>query len=120
MHETSRIRLILVITSLLPQFYRTYITHDISSFSLLFCSSVLIFSIIWLIRLLLRDKKDTYIICEACILILFYSFITTHIILQRTGRIKEGVAKDEDNLLSKEFLAEIFGETIFSGLESLL
>jgi hypothetical protein len=120
MHEISRIRLLLVITSLLPQFYRTYKTHDISSFSLLFSLSVLILSSIWLIRLLLRDKKDTYIICEACVIILFYGFITVHILLQRTGRLKEGVAKDEDNLLSKEFLGEIFGETLFSGLESLL
>lgn len=120
MHETSRIRLLLVITTLLPQFYRTYITRDISSFSLVFSASVLILSIIWFIRLLLRDEKDTYIMCEASVLILFYGFITIHIILQRTGKIKEGAAKDEDNLVSKDFLKELVGETIFSGFESLI
>jgi hypothetical protein len=58
--------------------------------------------------------------CEASVLILFYGFITIHIILQRTGKIKEGAAKDEDNLVSKDFLKELVGETIFSGFESLI
>ena len=54
------------------------------------------------------------------ILVLFYGFITIHIILQRTGRIKDGVAKDEDNLVSKDFLKELFGDIIFSGLEDIV
>lgn len=120
MIESSRIRLLLVITTLLPQFYKTYKTHDISSFSLLFTTIVCILSIIWFITLLLNNKRDNYTLCEACILVLFYGFITIHIILQRTGKIKKGVAKDEDSLVSKDFLKELFGDIFFSGLEDIV
>ena len=120
MIESSRIRLLLVITTLLPQFYRTYKTHDISSFSLVFTTIVFIFSTIWFVTLLLNSKRDNYTLCEAGILILFYGFITVHIILQRTGKIKKGIAKDEDSLVSKDFLKDLFGDIIFSGLEDIV
>lgn len=120
MIESSRIRLLLVITTLLPQFYRTYKTHDISSFSLVFTTIVLILSTIWFITLLLNSKRDNYTLCEAGFLVLFYGFITVHIILQRTGKLKEGVAKDEDSLVSKDFLKELIGDIIFSGLEDIV
>ena len=120
MIESSRIRLLLVITTLLPQFYRTYKTHDISSFSLVFSTIVCILSTIWFVTLLLNSKRDNYTLCEAGVLILFYGFITVHIILQRTGKIKKGIAKDEDSLVSKDFLEDLFGDIIFSGLEKIV
>ena len=49
---------------------------------------------------------------------MFYGFLTVHIVLQRSGKRKEGVAKNEDNIVSKEFLKELLGELIFTGFES--
>jgi len=120
MIESSRIRLILVITTLLPQFYRTYKTHDISSFSLVFTTIVCVMSILWFCSLLMGNKRDNYILCEAGILVLFYGFISIHIILQRSGKLKEGVARDEDSLVSKDFLKELLGDVFFSGLDDIV
>jgi hypothetical protein len=66
------------------------------------------------------NKRDNYILCEAGILVLFYGFISIHIILQRSGKLKEGVARDEDSLVSKDFLKELLGDVFFSGLDDIV
>ncbi len=119
MYENSGIRLLLTVTTLLPQFYRTYTTEDISSFSLIFCSLVCILSTVWLIRMYFKDSKNIYGLCEIGVISLFYGFVTIHILLQRTGKRKTGNARDVDDIVSKEFLKEIIGDTLFAGLESV-
>ena len=119
MHESSYIRLLLTVTTLLPQFYRTYTTEDISSFSLLFCGSVFLLSSLWLTRLLLKDRDNIWIITETLVVAMFYGFLTVHIVLQRSGKRKEGVAKNEDNIVSKDFLKELLGEFMFAGIDCI-
>jgi hypothetical protein len=50
---------------------------------------------------------------------MFYGFLTVHIVLQRSGKRKEGVAKNEDNIVSKDFLKELLGEFMFAGIDSI-
>ena len=119
MHENSRIRLLLTVTTLLPQFYRTYTTEDIGSFSLVSCCLVCILSTVWLMRMYSKEPQNIYGLCEIGVISLFYGFITIHILLQRTGKRKIGKAKDEDNIVSNDYLKEIIGDTLFSGLESV-
>jgi len=119
MFQTSRIRLLLVITALLPQAYRTYETRDISSFSLLFTSAVAIICSVWFILLLVDKKRDNYTLFEAGILVLFYGFITINIILQRSGRLPTGESSDKDNILTKGFLSEFLSDVAFSGIEAI-
>ena len=73
--------------ALVPQFYKILITHDISSFSLIFIILSILTQILWVCQGLFVTKDRSQAL-QALIVVLFYSYILYLYISQKITKTK--------------------------------
>jgi len=97
--------------SLLPQFYKVFSTHDIDSFSLVFIALGFASNTCWILNGAFYTE-DMAQVGSASMWVLFYVYLMYLVVMQRTGALPRGEAKDKHHIIKGAQLKTVFNKLL--------